>query len=445
MSSVLINIGRSGAAAARTALELTAQNIANANNPDYARRTLGQTEVVSTATVGLFTSTALSGVRLDGVRRSDNLLLHSQVRTSASDLARADAEITGLRAAETAIERAGVFENIVEFEASLARLQSDPLDPSLRASVLESARSLAGTLNLADTALGQARTNSQAQASADVDELNVQAGLLADLNAQIIRALPGTAGQAALFDQRDAALSDITERFGGSVVIGPNGTANVRLGDASGPDLVDATQTTPLNMTIAADGTLSFAVGAAAVAPSSGSLAGEAAALAAQRDLQLELDDVAALTITTLNNAQAGGTAPDGTAGQPLFSGSTAGDIGIALASGAGLATAPAGSPPQSRDISNLTALRDALAINGPAASTDAMLFGLSSRISGQEITRSALSTIAESAQSTLSAETGVDLDAEAANLVRYQQAFQASGRIMQVANDIFNSILGIR
>lgn len=445
MSSVLINIGRSGAAAARTALELTAQNIANANNPDYARRTLGQTEVVSTATVGLFTSTALSGVRLDGVRRSDNLLLQSQVRTSASDLARADAEITGLRAAETAIERAGVFENIVEFEASLARLQSDPLDPSLRASVLESARSLAGTLNLADTALGQARTNSQAQASADVDELNVQAGLLADLNAQIIRALPGTAGQAALFDQRDAALSDITERFGGSVVIGPNGTANVRLGDASGPDLVDGTQTTPLNMTIAADGTLSFAIGAAAVAPSSGSLAGEAAALAAQRDLQLELDDVAALTITTLNNAQAGGTAPDGTAGQPLFSGSTAGDIGIALASGAGLATAPAGSPPQSRDISNLTALRDALAINGPAASTDAMLFGLSSRISGQEITRSALSTIAESAQSTLSAETGVDLDAEAANLVRYQQAFQASGRIMQVANDIFNSILGIR
>ncbi len=445
MSSVLINIGRSGAAAARTALELTAQNIANANNPDYARRTLGQTEVVSTATVGLFTSTALSGVRLDGVRRSDNLLLQSQVRTSASDLARADAEITGLRAAETAIERAGVFENIVEFEASLARLQSDPLDPSLRASVLESARSLAGTLNLADTALGQARTNSQAQASADVDELNVQVGLLADLNAQIIRALPGTAGQAALFDQRDAALSDITERFGGSVVIGPNGTANVRLGDASGPDLVDGTQTTPLNMTIAADGTLSFAVGAAAVAPSSGSLAGEAAALAAQRDLQLELDDVAALTITTLNNAQAGGTAPDGTAGQSLFSGSTAGDIGIALASGAGLATAPAGSPPQSRDISNLTALRDALAINGPAASTDAMLFGLSSRISGQEITRSALSTIAESAQSTLSAETGVDLDAEAANLVRYQQAFQASGRIMQVANDIFNSILGIR
>lgn len=445
MSSVLINIGRSGAAASRTALELTAQNIANANNPDYARRTLGQTEVVSTATVGLFTSTALSGVRLDGVRRSDNLLLQTQARNAASDLARADAEISGLRSAETAVEQASIFSNIVEFEASLARLQNDPTDPSLRAVALESARAVAGSLNLADTALGQARGTVQVEASTGVDVINEQAGLLAKINAEIIRALPGTAGQAALFDQRDAALADITERFGASIVIEPNGVANVRLGDASGPDLVDGTIAQSLDLTFAADGTVSFAVTGTAVSPSSGSLAGNAAALEAKRDLQVELDDLAALTITIVNDAQANGTAPDGTAGQPLFSGTSAGDIGIALASGAGIATAPAGSPPQSRDIGNLTALRDALANNGPAAQTDALLLGLSSRISGEEITRTALSTIAESAQTSLAAETGVDLDAEATNLIRYQQAFQASGRIIQVANDIFNSILAIR
>ena len=44
-----------------------------------------------------------------------------------------------------------------------------------------------------------------------------------------------------------------------------------------------------------------------------------------------------------------------------------------------------------------------------------------------------------------LQAQAGVDLDAEAVNLVRFQQAFQASGRVMQVASDIFDSILGIR
>ena len=44
-----------------------------------------------------------------------------------------------------------------------------------------------------------------------------------------------------------------------------------------------------------------------------------------------------------------------------------------------------------------------------------------------------------------LAAQAGVDLDEEAVNLVRFQQAFQASGRVMQVASDIFDSILGIR
>ncbi len=445
MSSVLINIGRGGASAARTALELTAQNIANANNSDYARRTLGQTEVVSTATVGLFTSTALSGVRIDGVRRSDNFLLQSQARSTASDLARADAEISGLRAAETAIEQASIFDNVVEFEAALARLQSDPLDPSLRALTLESARVLSETFKFADGALGQARVTVQADATASTSELNRQASALADVNASIIRALPGSAGQAALFDQRDAALSRITEQFGAFVELQPNGTASVRLTDVAGPELVNGTVAQQFSTTIAADGTLLFDLGGTVVTPASGALAGQAAALEATRDLQNELDGLAVFTIDLVNSSQANGTAPDGTPGQPLLSGSSASDIDIALASGAGIATAPAGSPAQSRDTSNLAALRDAFANDGPAARTDALLLGLSSRISGQEITQSALSTIAESAQNSLSAETGVDLDAEATNLVRYQQAFQASGRIIQVANDIFNSILAIR
>ena len=41
--------------------------------------------------------------------------------------------------------------------------------------------------------------------------------------------------------------------------------------------------------------------------------------------------------------------------------------------------------------------------------------------------------------------QAGVDLDQEAVNLIRYQQIFQASGRAMQVATDILDSILAIR
>jgi flagellar hook-associated protein 1 FlgK len=42
-------------------------------------------------------------------------------------------------------------------------------------------------------------------------------------------------------------------------------------------------------------------------------------------------------------------------------------------------------------------------------------------------------------------AVSGVNLDHEATELLRFQQAFSASSRVIQVARDIFQSILDIR
>jgi flagellar hook-associated protein 1 len=38
-----------------------------------------------------------------------------------------------------------------------------------------------------------------------------------------------------------------------------------------------------------------------------------------------------------------------------------------------------------------------------------------------------------------------VSLDQEAADLIRFQQAYQASAKVMQTANTLFDAILGIR
>lgn len=46
-----------------------------------------------------------------------------------------------------------------------------------------------------------------------------------------------------------------------------------------------------------------------------------------------------------------------------------------------------------------------------------------------------------ERAQQSLS---GVNLDEEAANLLRYQQAYQASGKVMQIASTLFDTLLGL-
>ena len=55
---------------------------------------------------------------------------------------------------------------------------------------------------------------------------------------------------------------------------------------------------------------------------------------------------------------------------------------------------------------------------------------------------RDAQSAVLDDANSALSNASGVNLDEEAANLVRYQQAYQAAARIITAANEMCQSLL---
>lgn len=441
MSGNLLLIGKSGTVAARAALDLTAQNIANAANADYARRTLSMAEVAATGGIAMEPGAALSGVRPDQVLRTNSLFLQNEARRTSGDVARADAELTGLSNTETAIEAAGIYPALVDFETSLARLASDPLGGALRAAVVEDARRLAQTFQIAGNGLDVAEASLRFTADAGVEQVNVLAGELARTNAGIARARPGSTNMAALHDQRDALLRDLSALTGATASFDPLGRASITI---DGQMLVSGVDSATLTMSGNPDGSFAFALGGNAVNLVSGSLLGGSQGMAAIATYRTRLDELAVQLIDTANTAQASGVALDGTPAPPFFTGSNARDIALALTSGSQIATAPAGEAAGSRNIGNLQALRDALLTDGPAKSADALLFALSSAISARSVTRDALRTLADSAQVALAAETGVDLDQEAANLLRYQQLFQASGRVIQTAADIFDTILGI-
>ena len=442
MSDSLLVIGKSGAMAARAALDITAQNIANASNPDYARRSLSMAEVAAKGGISHEPGAALSGVRPDRIIRSNSLFLQNEARRTSGDVNRADMELTGLSNAEAAVEQAGIYPAIVEFEASLAQLSSDPLEGPLRAAVIEDGRRLAQTFQIATSGLDVAEADLLFSADAGVEQVNLLAGELARTNTAIAKARPGSSNMAVLHDQRDALLRDLAEIGGTTASFDALGRVNVQLGTQA---LVTGDSAATLARSDNADGSFSFTVDGNATTLTSGSLLGGSQAMVSITDLRVELNDLASQLITTFNGVQTGGVDIDGNAGVPFFSGSEASDIALALTNGDQIATAPAGAGAGSRDAGNLQALRDALSVNGPATSADAMLFKLSSAISARTVTRDALQTIADTAGVALSAETGVDLDQEAANLLRYQQAFQASGRVIQVAADIFDTILGVR
>ncbi len=444
MASDLLSIAASGAKTARTALEVTSQNIANASSEGYVRRSVELSEVASPTAMGQIGDVSLSGVRLNRVVRNADVFRLAEVRRTSSDVSRANAELSGLENIEASLENTQVYSAITGFEASLEALASDPTNPSLRSSALENARTLARSFNLAAGALDSVREGLQFDAAASVNDVNVYAEELARINLRLARAQNGSSDQSSLLDQRDLMLQKLSEHADITVTIASNYTVEIRLGSGGAVPLVQGGNATQLASTTAADGTLSFSVGGSPVTLSGGDLAGTAQALVHVRDTRTALNGVAAELITTVNSIQTGGTALDGSAGQPMFSGTSASDIAVTLASAAGIATAPAGAPAGSRDATNLTALRTALSASDIAGDTNNLLFDISSKVSGRSTTRDALVTIAASAKLALSSQAGVDLDQEAVNLVRYQQAFQASGRAMQVATELFDTILGI-
>jgi flagellar hook-associated protein 1 FlgK len=445
MASDLISIARSGAQTARTALDVTAQNIANAGTAGYVRRSVQVSEVVAGAPITMARDISLSGSRVDGIVRNADAFRLSEVRRTGADAARASAEVTGLEAIEAAVEQSGVYDAVVAFEATLQQLAGNPVDLSLRAAAVESARGMAGAFDVAATALGAAGEGLRFEAQDGAAQVNTLSGELARVNQRLSRATGGSSSQNALLDERDRLLEKLSGFTGISATIAPDQSVEVRLGGPAGPALVSGGTAAPFAMAAAGDGTISFTLAGAAVTPTSGSLAGKGQALGKLRDIAAGLDTIAATVIATVNAAQAGGVALDGSAGQPLFSGTGAGDMTVALTDGAKLATAPAGAGANSRDPANLAALREALAAGDPAAALDTLLVDISSAVQGRSVTREALGVIADTAKAALQAQAGVDLDNEAVNLVRFQQAFQANGRVMQIATELFDTLLGIR
>ena len=445
MASDLLSIAKSGTRAARIALDVTAQNIANASSEGYVRRSVALEEVASSGGFNRQGDVSLSGVRLDRIVRNADMFRQSEARRTGSDAARANAEVAGLENVEAALEGADFYSAITKFEGSLQQLSADPTNNSLRAAVLEDSRTLARSFNIASQALDSARDGMQFEADAGVIQVNQFTEELGRVNLRLARAADSSSDQTALLDQRDSLLKKMSDLTDITTTFSADNTVEVKLGGSSGEVLVAGGAASPLAMAKAADGTISFTVGGDPVSLTGGALAGKQLALAKLADTRGRVDAVASSIVTTANASQAAGVALDGSAGQPMFSGTTAGTMSLALTSGSGIATAPAGAGANSRDVSNLEALRNALATTNPAGQADAAIFDISSAVSGRSISRDALQTIADNANIALQAQAGVDLDQEAVNLIRFQQAFQASGRVMQIASELFDTLMGIK
>lgn len=101
-----------------------------------------------------------------------------------------------------------------------------------------------------------------------------------------------------------------------------------------------------------------------------------------------------------------------------------------------------------SRNMSLIGALQTAKTMDGGAGSYATvyaqMISDIGNKASEIDTVKTAQTTILTQAQDSRDSISGVNLDEEAANLIQYQQAYQAASKVLQIASKLFDSILAI-
>ena len=435
--SDLIAIAASGVRAFGGALDATAQNIANANTEGYVRRSAVLNEVAGSAMGGRGTQ---AGVRLAGLARGADEFRSSEVRRADGDVARSDAQVAGLEAVEAALAARGPGAALTGFFDAALTLSADPGSEANRAALLGRADGVADALRGVAGDLAAARDGTTQSLALGVATLDRAAADLARVNGQLLRTREGGAAEAGLLDERDRLLGTMAGLAGLSVTFGRRGIAEVGLAGLAEPRLVAGLGSAALSVSIDAKGQPAVALDGAPVTLTGGALAGRIDSLATLGEASAALDRLAVDFAGAVNEVQAGGTDADGRPGAPIFGGGDAATLIRTLSDPAGIAAARGG-----RDAANLTALTDLRATLGPEGGVAALVTGNATRLAARRQTGEALAAVQRGARAQALDGTAVSLDQEAANLVRYQQAFQASGRVMQAASAMLDSILAIR
>lgn len=441
MSNWFAGIGQaaSGLNAARYGLTVVSQNMTNADTPGYTRQVSEQASVSMGTVPGLYAGHgAFGGVTVTGTSRATDPVLDARVRTEHARGALADTTAAQLGAVESIFPEpsdSGLGGQLGDFWAAWGTLANNPQSSPTRSVVLADAAKLAGTLNTTSASLSDIVAGTSQNLTNDVNAVNSAAGRLATLNGQIAVASAVGDNANALLDQRDQLVDSLSKLVGGSVTIQPNGTADVTVG---GQSLVSGVTAS----TMGVDSSYALSVAGTAVAVGSGSVGAETTALTTTLPgYQSQLDAVANGLASAVNSVQASGFGLSGAPGVAMFGGSGAAGITVSLTDPDGIAASS--TPGGNLDGSNALAAAETGAQAGSPDALYASLIGgiasASALAQQQSTTQDAVVSNVDTLKASVS---GVSLDEEASTMLTYQQAFNASSRVLTTLDSMLDTLI---
>ncbi|MCS7236620.1 MAG: flagellar hook-associated protein FlgK [Armatimonadota bacterium] len=440
---------RRALASHQRALDVTGHNVANVNTPGYTRQEAILASLPPPGSLSRFAAPLLAGggVRVASLRQARDAFLDRQVRESRQGSAewRARADFWSLvEAVFPEPSDTGLGELLARFWNAWQELSLNPESAAARASLVQQAQVLADAVRQAAQRLEQVRHHLDAVATGRVERINQIAQELASLNRQIARL--EVAGQRALDlrDHREQLLAELEELadvtytetdtgellvfLQGRELVGPGGRTT-QIGVAGSP----------------AGGVRAFAW------PDGEALLVRRGALAAvlqARDAEVaavlqRLDALAARLIEQVNTLHAGGYDLDGAAGGPFFDGADARTIRVAAAVLADprkvAASAAAGEPGNGEVAMRIAQLRGSEDVDGAYRMLVAEV-GVRSQEAGRQVAYQDL--LRDHVQLRREAASGVSLDEEMTNMIRFQHAYDAAARMVRTVDEMVRTLL---
>lgn len=421
-------------------LDVTGQNIANVETPGYSRQSVS---LSSNFTTGFPFSTG-NGVTVASVNRSRDTFLESRTNEVASDLERANTQSSGLSKVEDVLmepSTTGISDAMSKFFDSWSALASNPTQTSLKSQVLQAGQTLADRVKGAYSSLDTLKQESAATVTESIDRVNELGKTIADLNNQIQRSVT-TPNE--LLDKRDAAIAELATFADVKTSTLSDGSVTVSLNQLT---LVSGSEsaTLPSSPVDTVAGTVGS--GDQKVLIRSGSIRGQFDVQNSITSYQSQLDTVADALRSSVNAIHS--TGPDGTNFFNTGTGAASLDIDAAIkgqpAKVATGTTSASGDGSLALQLSKLST-QGLTALGGKTLSdrySDLVsTVGLDVKSAEESVSvQSALKTQLDSQVQSIS---GVSLDDEMANMLRFQRSYQAAAKALGTFDSMFDDLLGM-
>lgn len=434
----------------RAAMEIAGQNISNANDPSYTRRTVNNTESMLMIPAGASGQLLSGSVNATAVRMEQSRFLQTQLHMGLSDSGAWKTRSELLSSVEQLLGEPGdrsLSASMSAFFASWSHLSTQPDDSGARAVVLHQADVLAGQFNRLAINLQSQRSSLSDRIETRVSDLNDLGRQLASVNRLIEETRAAGQQPMDLLDRRDALLEEAAA-LTGAVVSGTGGMNDIILMD--GQAWIQNGQARELTVVTQADGSIAFQL---AGIPTAIRVSGELGAMATVHNtdipaVQQQLDQMASALITRVNAVHQQGYGADGSTNLALYEGADAATIRLSVDLAGHperLAAASAlNAPGDGSNAQALAAVRTEALIGG--RSLVQVWGGLTAQVGASVRQASAneagYTEYAEALRTQKLSQTGVSLDEELTNMVRLQQSYSAAARVLTAMDEMLSTVI---